>query len=258
MIYMLYRAETHFTKIVRLSRRVHEPIEFYTLAHINRQIRGEWLGAYAQSFSIRLRLDDVSFYALHFLKSMYDLEKVAGTITIVVAFSEGDVFNLLRFCKKHQSVSIRFVTTEEVRVQRRPIQQTLRYFILPRQAPGQEPQPNHTIVQHWHLIIPRRVPAQDTHLLDLQDVIDQLIAAPKTSAETRWSRYFDSATKELIVVPSVPSTGPWLGPQPYVRMVVKASEKAWWLFATTGESRTEFVKWQERTGCPVAYGLRLE
>lgn len=103
-----------------------------------------------------------------------------------------------------------------------------------------------------------QVPPQETHLPDLQDVIERLVATPTASAGTKWPASFDRATKELIIVPSMASNYSWLDLELYVRMIVKASEKAWWLFDTTGERKKEFVKWQEKTECPVAYAMRLE
>jgi hypothetical protein len=252
MIYTLYRAKMHFIKHVRPFRSVHEPIGHFALAHVNRQIRGELLAVYAQDFSIRLRLEDASLYARHFFKPMHDIARVVGTITINVAYREGDVFGLLKFCKKHRDVSVRLVTTEEVRVQLTHAQPPLRYLIFPEHATHLYYSP-----MQYHSIIPRQTPSQDTPLPDLQDVIDKLIAAPTNLGERRWSIYFDNAVKELIVLPSI---GPRYGPQPYVhvRMIVKPAEKAWWLFAATEERRVEVARWQERTGCPVVYALRLE
>jgi hypothetical protein len=82
----------------------------------------------------------------------------------------------------------------------------------------------------------------------LRSILDDLIALPTTHKSKKWSFYFDRAVKEVRVTPSHIA-------EVRVSLVLKASERAWWMGVTfrrqAGMDRLVGGReWRERTGCP--------
>jgi hypothetical protein len=137
------------------------------LAHVNHQIRCEFLPICFQHIEVRLR--DVAAYVHHFLQRG---NITSGKVKIDVSEHKGecDVYPLLRMCKNNSALKIQVTSV----------------------------QPDHRTPMCSSLD-PRPWSTPDTFVATIEAMFQQLIAQPETEAQQRWSRYFDDIIERIYV-----------------------------------------------------------
>lgn len=164
----------------------------------------------------RIPLHDIAAYVHVFL---VDAQRVPGEIDLDVSHVQhGDVYALLAMAKKHPDLKIRVIF---------PCLQLL----------CTNPNNSANILEQTK-----------TQMADLQSIFDELIVLPRAYKAKKWSFYFDKAVKEIRLIPSHVA-----GVK--VSLVLKASERAWWM-GKVGKDRVVGERmWREKTEC--SEGVKL-
>ncbi|KAF9697902.1 hypothetical protein EKO04_004200 [Ascochyta lentis] len=210
---------------VKLSRRAHEVVRrrksdqahsYLQLAHINRQIRQEFLPVYYHNIVPHFDFNDTPEFVRNFLLPRTinsGVHIVTLDISRITQHNQRpiNVYPLLKFCKADPSIELGFVRSPHV--EKPPFRSSLRLSYQ----------------------VDISVPDFRT-----QALLRDLTSHRKTLAHKMWAQYFDRCVKELWITPSN---------RPHVRVVVKTGATEWWMGCDQIEER-DLLAWIAKTGFP--------